>query len=177
MALTSSEVRVAVSGELHFGLTSATAPTSTSAALTGFTGTGYISEDGVVENSEVTREQLRAWQNSATVRETVTEARQLYTFTLIQTNKANTELFYGATVTQTTAHGTYTISAAATAGRKSWVLDVVDGAQVKRIYVAEGELFKGGEISYANGAAIGYPCELVAYTDPVVYDTALKSVA
>ena len=177
MALTSANVRVAVSGEISVGETTATAPTSTTSTLTGFAGLGYISPDGIEESPDVTREALTAWQNSATVRENVTEAKLTYTFTLIETTLDTVKAYYGSTVTQTTAHGTYTITVAATNGRKSYTIDIIDGAQKKRVYIAEGEIFKGDGVTYANGEAIGYPCELVCYTDPVVWDTALKSVA
>jgi hypothetical protein len=71
--------------------------------------------------------------------------------------------------------GTYTINPGATSGRLSWVLEVIDGAEIKRIVLEEGEITELGETSYATGEAIGYAMTLEAYTDPVVIDTALKS--
>ena len=173
--LTSSNVRVGVSGELSFGPTTSTAPISAAAALTGFAGLGYFSEDGVAENPDVSRETIPAWQNGTIVREVVTGAKLTYEFTMIETKKNNVELYYGTTVTQTATEGTYTFNAANTAGRKSFVLDIIDGGNLKRTYVEEGEVFKGDGVTYAGGEAVAYPCELVAYTDPIVMDTALKS--
>lgn len=173
--LNSANVGVAVTGEISYGPTSTTLPTTTAAALTGFTGLGYIHEDGIEEAPEVSRETLRAWQNSATVRESVTEAKLAYTFTLIETTTDSVELYYGTTVTQTSTHGSYVVTPGATAGRQSFILDVLDGAEIKRIVIDEGEIFAGEGVKYANGEAIAYPCELVCYTDPIVYDTRLKS--
>lgn len=175
MTLTSSNVRVGVSGEVSVAALATALPATAAAALTGFTGSGYISEDGVVENPEVNRESITAWQNATVVREVVTEAKLSYEFTLIETTKGNVELYYGATVTQTVTEGSYTISPAATAGRKAWVIDVIDGANILRKCIAEGELFKGEGVTFASGEAIAYPCILVAYTNPIVHDTALKS--
>lgn len=178
MALTTANARRAVSGEISYGLTTATAPADTTTALTGFTGLGYLSEDGVAENFDISRDTIKAWQNAATLLETITDAKVSYEFTLVESGGAvgPASLFYGATVTQTAAHGTYTVTPAATLGRRSWVLDIIDqNASKKRIYIAEGELFKSDNVTYANGEVIGYPCELVAYTDPVVWDAALKT--
>jgi hypothetical protein len=175
MPLNSANVGVAVTGEISYGPTETTLPTTTAGALTGFTGLGYISTDGVTENPEVTREALAAWQNSATVRESITEARLTFTFTLIETTVDSVELYHGTSVTQSATEGTYVQTVGATKGRHAFVFDVVDGGEIMRKVIAEGEIFKGEGISYANGSAVGYPCELVAYTDPIVYDTRLKT--
>ena len=175
MALTSSNVRVGVSGEISVGLTSATAPATAAAALTGFTGLGYVGEDGVTETVNRTVENLKAWQNAATVRTVVTDADVTYQFVLIETTKATVELAYGTTVTQTSTEGTYTLDPASTGGRKSFVIDVIDGANLKRIYIAEGEITEVGDTVYASGEPIGYDLTLVAYTKPVVHETALKT--
>lgn len=177
MALTSSNVRVAVSGEVSVGPTSSTAPTDASAALTGFTGLGYVSEDGLTETPERSTQDIKAWQNGAVVRTVVTDAKMSYHFTLIETNVATVEFAYGTTVTQSATEGTYDIDPAATGGRQSFVFDVIDGANLKRIYVAEGELMERGDTVYAGGEPIGYDCTIVAYTNPKVFDVALKTGA
>lgn len=176
MALTTSEVRVAVSGEVSVGPTGTTAPTDATTALAvGFLGLGYISEDGITETPDISVDDITAWQNSKVVRSVVTSAKITYEFQLIQTNKAVVEAALGTTVTQTATHGTYTIDPASTGGRKSFVLQIIDGALLKRIYVAEGEVVERGDIVYANGEPIGYSVTIVAYSNPVVYDTALKT--
>ena len=70
MAVDASKVRVAITGALSKGLTSATALTSAAAAATGFTDLGGISEDGVTLalNDEGDSTPLKVWQNGATVR-------------------------------------------------------------------------------------------------------------
>jgi hypothetical protein len=55
------------------------------------------------------------------------------------------------------------------------VFEIIDGVNIKRIAIAEGELTERGETVYASGDAIGYECTVVAYTNPVVYDVALKT--
>lgn len=175
MALTSSNVRVGVSGEVSVGPTATTAPTSAAATLTGFTGLGYVSEDGVTETVDRSIDDIKAWQNAATVRSTITDASVTYQFTLIETTVDTVEAALGASVTQSATEGTYTIVAGSTGGRKSFVIDVIDGANLKRIYIAEGEVTELGDTVYASGEAIGYAVTLKAYTDPIVFDTSLKT--
>lgn len=176
MALTTSEVRVAVSGEVSVGPTGTTAPTDATTALAaGFLGLGYISDDGITETPDISIDDITAWQNAKVVRSVVTAAKITYQFKLIQTNKNVVEAALGTTVTQSVPHGTYTIDPSSTGGRKSFVLQIIDGTLLKRIYIAEGEVVERGDIVYASGEPIGYEVTVVAYTNPVVYDTALKS--
>lgn len=175
MSLTSSNVRVGVSGEVSVGPTSATEPATAVATLTGFTGLGYVSEDGVTETVDRSIDDIKAWQNAATVRSVVSDASVSYSFTLIETTVDTVEAALGASVTQSATEGTYTIVAGSTGGRKSFVIDVIDGANLKRIYIAEGEVTELGDTVYASGEAIGYAVTLKAYTDPIVFDTSLKT--
>jgi hypothetical protein len=176
MALTTSEVGVAVSGEIYVAPTGTALPTDTTTALNAaFKGLGYVSEDGITENVERSIDDLIAWQNATVVRSVVTDAKVTYEFTLWQTNKDTQEFVSGATVTQSVPHGTFTLSPGTTGGRKAFVFHIIDGAQIKRIAIAEAELTERGETVYASGEAIGYECTVTAYTDPIIYDTRLKT--
>ena len=138
--------------------------------------TSYVkTDDGITETVDRSVDDITAWQNATVVRSIVTEAKVTYEFTLIQTNVDVIEFVTGATVTQSAPMGTYTMDPAATGGRKSFVFQIIDGAQLKRIYVAEGEITERGEITYASGEPIGYAVTIQAYTNPVVFDTALKT--
>ena len=184
MAVTASNVRVAVTGAVSKGLTSATAPTSSSAAITGFADLGGISEDGVSlslpDSGDATP--IKVWQNGATVR-TIREASEdlpEVTFTLVETSKAVIETYFGATVTGSVADGSfeYTVD---TAEASSYVLDVIDGAELIRIYFPRGIVSSVGEITLANTEAIGYEVTIQAELDTVngynfkSWMTALKS--
>ena len=98
---------------------------------------------------------IKGWQGAATVRTVVTDSGLSYSFRMIETNKETVELFYGVTVTQTASDGTYTIVPANTGGRKSFIFDVIDGTNLKRIYVPQGEVSEVGEVKYAGGEPIG----------------------
>lgn len=163
------------------GATTATAPTGTAGTTTGFTGLGFVSEDGVTETRDRSSDDIKAWQNAATVRTVITDATLTYSFTLIETKKETVELYYGTTVTAAVAEGDFVIVPANTGGRKSFIIDVVDGAELIRTYIPQGEVTEVGEKVYASGEPIGYEVTITAYPDTTVggsarvWATALKT--
>lgn len=162
MALVSDNVRVAVSGAVYVAPTTAPAPVDASTAPdVAYKDLGYVHEDGVTEALERSTEQMRAWQNAALVRETVTEADMSYTFRLIESKKETVELFYGGTVNNT--DGSIQIDPSKTGGRKSFIIDVVDGDQFIRSYIPSGEITEVGEQVYASGEPVGYEITIKAY--------------
>lgn len=161
MALDSDNVRVAVTGAVYVGPTTSAAPTSSSSALTGFTDLGYVSADGITESIDKTTSQIRAWQNGALVREVVSEGTYSMQLTFIETNQDVLELYFGSSITGGALDGDPTKSG----GRKSFVVDVVDGAIVERTYIPAGEITAVGERTLASGEAIGYNVTITAYAD------------
>src|SRR4051794_6611910 len=109
MATDSSLVRVAVTGAVSVGLTSATAPTGTASALTGFDDLGLVGEDGVTEARGRSTNSIKAWQNGATVRTVVTDGELTYHFVMLETKKETVETYYGTTVTEAVADGSFVI--------------------------------------------------------------------
>lgn len=175
MALDATKVRVAVAGEWLVGPTTATPPATAAAVTTGYTGLGYISEDGIERTPDAPKQDIPAWQNSAVVRSVSGgAAKTTYKFTLIETNKASIEFAFGTTVTQTATEGTYNADPAATGGRTKHILDTIDGAELRR-ETFEGELTSLGATKFASGEPIAYECEVTAYTVPVIHDTTLKT--
>lgn len=161
MAQTAENVRVGTTGAIYVGETSATAPTGATGTLTGFTELGYVSADGVTETRDRSTTQIRAWQNSDLVREVVTEATATFQAMLLETSAATLAAYYGATVDP--ADGSIEIDPAATGGRKSFVIDLIDGDQAIRTYVPAGEILAVGEQVYANGEPVGYDVTITAY--------------
>lgn len=184
MAVTAANVRVAVTGAVSKGLTSATAPTGTAGTLTGFADLGGISEDGVTlslpDNGDSTP--IKVWQNGATVRtvRSVSEDLPTLSFTMVETSLKTIETYFGATVTQTLTEGSfqYTVTNRTT---DSYVLDVIDGAELIRLYVPLGVVSSVGEVNLTNTDAIGYQVTIDAELDSAkgfnfkTWMTALKS--
>lgn len=162
MALDSDLVRVAVSGAVYVGPTATAAPTNSGTALAaGFVDLGYVSSDGITETIDRATSQIRAWQNGALVREVTSEGTYSVSLTFLETNQEVLELYFGSDITGGVLNGDPTSSG----GRKSFVIDVVDGATVERTYIPSGEITAVGERTLASGDAIGYNVTITAYAD------------
>ncbi|WP_432034577.1 hypothetical protein [Streptomyces antibioticus] len=166
MTLVADEVRVGVTGELFSAPVGTTAPTNATTTLDAlFIGHGYVSEDGVTENWDDSVDTIVAWQNATTVRAVRTESTLTIACTLIQTRGSNLELFYpGSLVEENGAEWKIQVKPP-TSDRRSFVLNVVDGNELIRIYVGVGELTERGEVPYQNGDAVMYPVTITAYPD------------
>lgn len=173
MATDSSNVDVAVTGAVSYGPTATTAPTDADTPLAaGFRDVGYISADGVVETRDRSTSNIVAWQNSDVVRTVITESSITVSFTMIESNPNSVELFYGAPVD--TADGSVDIVPAATGGRKSIVVDYVDGTKFVRLYIPQGEVTEVGETTIAGADAVGYEVTITGYPDETLGASAKK---
>lgn len=182
MANDSTKVGAGITGAVAVDKTNAAAPpTSTSSALTGFTEVGYIGEDGVTEARSRTVETKRAWQGGDIVRTLSSEGELTYSFVMLEDTLVTNETFYGVTVTQSATEGSFVIDAEHTGGRKRWVLTVIDGSEIERHYVPQGEITEVGDKVYVHGDPIGREVTLSAYKDNTiggqarVWNTRLKS--
>lgn len=159
MALSADNVNVAVTGKVYVAPTTASAPTGSDSVLTGFTELGYVSADGIEISHDRSTSQIRAWQNSDLVREITTEATTTYTLTLLESNEDVIETYFGSSIVS----GKVQVNPSSTGGRKSWVIDVVDGTDVIRHYIPSGEVTAVESQTFANGEAIGYGITITAY--------------
>lgn len=166
MALVASEVRVGITGELFSAPPGTTAPTDASTALAAaYIGHGYVSEDGVTENWDDSTDTIIAWQNATTVRAVRTESTLTIACTLIQTRGSNLELFYpGSEVVANLTEWKIDVKPP-TSDKRVFVLNVVDGDDLIRLYIGNGELTERGEVPYQNGDAVMYPVTITAYPD------------
>lgn len=161
MALDSSKVNVAITGVVAYAPVSTPGPTSALEELdAAFVDVGYISEDGITEARERSTENIIAWQNADVVRTVTTEANISVSFTMIETNPNSLELFYGAPVA---ADGSIEIVPSSSGGRRSIVIDYVDGDKHVRMYMPEAEVTEVGEQTLASGEAVGYEVTITGY--------------
>lgn len=160
MTLSEANVRVAVTGAVMSGPTSSTAPTGTGGTTTGFTDLGYVNEDGVTitfpDAGDTTP--IKAWQNGATVRtiRAATEDNPQITFTLLETKLEVIESALGVSVTQAVAEGDFEFDITDARAAESWIVDVVDGSELIRVYVPKGTPTGGLELVFKNEEPIGY---------------------
>jgi hypothetical protein len=162
MALDSDNVRVAVTGAVYVAPVGTAAPTASDSTLNvAFVDLGYVSADGITEAIDKSTSQIRAWQDGSLVREIVSDGTYSLDMTFIETSEAVLELYYGSTITA----GELGVNPRATGGRQSFVIDIIDGSNVERIYVPAGEITSVGERTLASGEAIGYNVTITAYAD------------
>jgi hypothetical protein len=162
---------VAVTGAVMKGLTSATAPTGTSGATTGFTDLGYISDAGVAIEMPDAGDStpIKAWQGGTTVRviRTPTEDNPTWTFTLLETNKLAVETYFGVTVTQTATEGSFEFTSTTARPYASYIVDAIDGAELLRDYIPKGIVTGVGSHTLSNGDVTGYEVTVEGEYDSV----------
>lgn len=163
----SKNVRVAVTGAVYVGGVSHTPPAGFS-KVPGMKDLGYVSDAGITESRSREAKESHAWQNSAIARETVTSAKFTEKLKLIETTKETLELYYGSAVTQTDEHGEINVDPAKQGDRYSFIIDVIDGDQLIRTWVPEGQITEIGDQVYSSGELIGYEVTIKAY--PVSID-------
>ncbi|MFI6496912.1 hypothetical protein [Nonomuraea typhae] len=165
MTLDAAKVRVAVTGAVYAGPTSSTAPTSaTSSVAATFNDMGYVSEDGVTEAYDEDVQDIQAWQGGAIVRTLISSSKATLQFTMIETKASVLELYHKGSTVETIGANSYKIDVETPdVDRKSFILDVLDGAKHIRLYVRDGEVTERGEITYVNDDTISYNVTVTCY--------------
>ena len=161
MAVDLTKLGVAITGSVYKAPFGTAAPTSQSSALNAsFIDFGYVGEDGVTQTLPVSGDStgIKVWQNGATVRviRSAPDDFATFTFVALETNKTALEAYYGATLTQTATEGALTANTTAVRANFAWVVDVVDGAELERIYIPQGPVIEVGDRVFANTQPIGY---------------------
>lgn len=108
MATSPDELVVASYGEVYVADVGTTLPTSPTASLdAGFTGLGYVTEDGVSLSVEPEIEEFMAWQSRQAVRRELTGQSITVSFALEQWNTENLLLAFGGGEVTSPSAGVY----------------------------------------------------------------------
>lgn len=154
-------------GALFVAPAGTTIPTNATSALNAaFKGLGYVSEDGLVNNTETDTEDVFAWGGD-NVLSAQTNYAEMFTFNLIETNTETAKLYYGED--NVTVDGD-NITIKANGQPLPEVVFVAElvmtGGRIKRIVVERGQIVdRSGEITYVDGEAVAYPITLKAFPD------------
>lgn len=154
----------------------------TTAPGAAFKALGYVSEDGLTETVERSTDKIRAWGGD-TVKVVQTEYGVTYSFTLIEATREDVlKAVYGeGNVTTTPA----TPSAGAlstvvlnseTLEHAAWIFEIKDGDARIRIVVPDGQVTEIGEVTYADGEAVGYEVTVEAFRDEAIDGQAIKYI-
>lgn len=156
-----------VTGAIFIAPVGTTLPTdSTTALATAFVELGYASDAGVVNSESRETETIKAWGGD-TVLKPFTGKEDTFQFTLIEALNVNAlKLVYGdSNVTGDLTNGISIKSAAEDLDYHSFVIEMVLNGAIKRIVIPSAKVTEVGDITYADGEAIGYDTTLSAVPD------------
>lgn len=164
--------RPKTSGGIYSAAIGTALPTDAVVALNAsFKSFGYVSDDGVTENTERESNTIKAWGGD-TVKVVQSSYEVTYEFTLIETlNEDVAKGVYGdgnVTVTAATAgHGKQLAIQLKSEPlpHKEYTIEVQDGDAVVRIVIPDGQITAVGEITYSDESVIGYPVTVTAFPD------------
>lgn len=145
-----------------------TLPTSVSASLAAaFENVGYISDAGVVNSNTASNTAIKAWGGD-TVLDIQTEKPDTFKFTLIEAKNVNAlKLVYGSENVSGTLSSGITINANSKEQVPGClVIDMLlSNNTAKRIVIPNGKVTTVGDITYSDGAAVGYETTISCYPD------------
>ncbi|MDR1815644.1 MAG: phage tail protein [Clostridiales Family XIII bacterium] len=155
-------------GAIYTAPLSTALPTDATTALSSdYTCLGYANEDGLVNGAETDSQDIVAWggEKVLTVRTSYSET---YAFTLIESRNVDVlKNVYGeGNVTGTIDTGVTVQHTSEDLPLKRWVFEIVmSNDTAKRIVIPSGKVTEVGEVTYADGDAIGYETTISAFPD------------
>lgn len=157
-----------VGGAISVAPLNTTLPTDAETALDeAFKSLGYVSDAGLVNTNTASTQDVKAW-GSDIVLTLQTEKPDTFKFTLIEVLDENVLKFiYGDNnVTGTLATGLTVKANAEEAKEREIVIDMVmRGGALKRTVIPYGKVVTVGDITYSDGAVVGYETTIAAMPD------------
>lgn len=157
-------------GAIQVGAITAAAPTSATDTLTGFTGAGYVSEDGVTITPDYKTDSIKDW-SASTVRDILSEFTGEISWTYIQTDYDSLcQVFGDEYVVKTEANATHGAQNKVSLGahlpaEKSWCVQVKDGDARVLVYVPKGQAIPNGDITLSATDPLGWPIKVACHPD------------
>lgn len=160
-------------GALLRGAVITTIPATMSAATTaisGFTSSGYFSEDGVSLSTSISVTNIREW-NLSTVRRLLEDFDGTVSGTLIQLDEEAAKQCFGednvtvTAATTTTGQQLRIALGAHLAEPQAWALKMKDGDARFLVLIPNGQVTSGVDITFAANEAISLPIEISANDD------------
>lgn len=150
-------------GKFYGGVTGTALPTNASSSLNAaFKDLGLISDAGVDMTVGQNTNEIKAWDGS-TVRKVQTSHTVEFHFVMLETNPASVAAFFGAANFDDTTN-TILVNSTMNA-RQEWVMHIIDGVNIIRVVIPDGEVTGHGNVIYKNDQAIGYEITITAYAD------------
>lgn len=159
-------------GGAYIAPSGSTLPTDSTTALdAAFKSLGYIGDAGVTETVGRTTTTVKAWGGDI-VKVLQTDFSVTYQLTLIESMLGDVAKAVNdsANVTATAASSTHGNRLAvsvksAPLSKKVWAFEIADGDASVRIVIPNGQIITVGDVTYSDGAVIGYPVTIQAFPD------------
>ncbi len=157
MALVSSQVRVAGTGELFTAVVGTAAPTDASTALAvAWKGLGYTQEDGATIGRSLDREAVTAWQSVTPLRYIYNGASLTVAAAMLQSNKEIAKLWFGGGDFAETSVGSgqfkSDLPTVPTGIERAIVLEWTEDTIKNRLYIPRAELSETGDVQVTRTA-------------------------
>lgn len=156
-----------IAGAVYVAPIDTTLPTDATTSLSSdYVCLGYVSEDGVENNNEMTVADIKAW-GGAIVYRSLTELNDNFALTLIESENVDVlKTVYGdSNVTESSGAITVDVKTA-DPQEKVWVFELsLRGNKKKRIVIPDGAITSRNAITYNDEDAIAYGITVSAYPD------------
>lgn len=165
-----SNVRVGtgkVGGYVFHAPLGTTPPTDSTTALeAAYEGLGYVSEDGVSRNVEVTTEDVLDW-NGDVVRTTTTERNAEVTLAFLEWNEQVAKAVYGADNVTVTGDKIKVAFTGEQLPHEQWSVELADGDEDGRLWINDGQVTTpgGGELTFSRSAAVQHSITIKCFRD------------
>ena len=157
-----------VGGAIYRAPLGTTLPTTATETLNvAFVNVGYISDAGLVNSNSPTSENIKAWGGDI-VLTTLTEKPDTFKFTLLEAMSVEAlKAVYGdANVSGDLTNGLSVNANSTQQPDCAWVIDMYfKNNVVKRIVIPDAGVSGVGDVTYADGSAVGYETTISAMPD------------
>lgn len=158
-----------IAGAVYTAAIGTTLPTDATTTLdpTKFVCLGYVSEDGLSNNNELTVEGIKAWGGNIVYR-SLTEMNDEFKLALIETENTDVlKTVYGEGNVTVDGSGNASINVVGEDPiERVWVFELaLRGGRAKRIVIPDGAITSRDEITYNDSDAVAYGITISAYPD------------
>ena len=148
-------------------LNTALPTTATESLNSAFVNVGYISDAGLINSNSPSSENIKAWGGDI-VLTTLTEKPDTFKFTLLEAMSVEAlKAIYGDSNVSGDLTSGITVKANSTQQADcSWVIDMYfKNNVIKRVVIPDAGVSGVGDVTYADGSAVGYETTISAMPD------------
>ncbi len=157
-----------IGGAIYTAPIGTTLPADATTALdNAFVCLGYVSEDGLSNNNELSVEAIKAWGGNIVYR-SLTEMNDEFGLALIETENVDVlKTVYGESNVTVDTNGNVSVNVVGEDPiERVWVFELaLRGDRAKRIVIPDGAITSRDEITYNDSDAVAYGITVSAYPD------------